>query len=394
MVDGAEQLGHAESSARRLDADRALRHGGQHLVRRDRRGDAMSAAPAASGRRSASSVASATPLLELARRVSTLPRKDTTARSGRRCRTCAWRRSDDVPTTAPFGRSASAARPCRLMKASRTSSRGRNAGRPPGPSGSMVGMSFMECTARSIVAGEQRLLDLLGEQALAADLGERPVLDAVAGGLDDARSRNRRGRARAPPPAARAPRAPGPAPAASRACRSGPWKLATGNLSMLRGADSRRCPAFMPLPEAPAQTPPCRCDQPTGAMPRGRLPTSLVLGIETSCDETAAAVVARAADGERADPVQRRARAVGAAPPLRRRGAGDRRARACGVPRRDRRAGHARGRRRVRRARCGRGDGGPGPDRRAAGRRDDGQGHRPGARPRPSSPSIISKRMR
>ena len=36
------------------------------------------------------------------------------------------------------------------------------------------------------VAGQQRLLDLLGEQALAADLGERPVLDAVAGGLDDA----------------------------------------------------------------------------------------------------------------------------------------------------------------------------------------------------------------
>ena len=32
---------------------------------------------------------------------------------------------------------------------------------------------------------EQRLLDLLGEQALAADLGQRPVLDAVAGGADD-----------------------------------------------------------------------------------------------------------------------------------------------------------------------------------------------------------------
>ncbi len=32
---------------------------------------------------------------------------------------------------------------------------------------------------------EQRLLDLLGEQALAADLGERAVLHRVAGGLDD-----------------------------------------------------------------------------------------------------------------------------------------------------------------------------------------------------------------
>ena len=34
-------------------------------------------------------------------------------------------------------------------------------------------------------AGQQRLLDLLGEQPLAAGLGERPVLDRVAGGADD-----------------------------------------------------------------------------------------------------------------------------------------------------------------------------------------------------------------
>ena len=33
-------------------------------------------------------------------------------------------------------------------------------------------------------AGRQRLLDLLGEQALAAGLRQRPVLDAVAGGAD------------------------------------------------------------------------------------------------------------------------------------------------------------------------------------------------------------------
>ena len=33
-------------------------------------------------------------------------------------------------------------------------------------------------------AGGQRLLDLLGEQALAADLRQRPVLDRVAGGAD------------------------------------------------------------------------------------------------------------------------------------------------------------------------------------------------------------------
>ena len=32
---------------------------------------------------------------------------------------------------------------------------------------------------------EQRLLDLLGKQALAADLGQRAVLLLVTGGLDD-----------------------------------------------------------------------------------------------------------------------------------------------------------------------------------------------------------------
>ena len=70
------------------------------------------------------------------------------------------------------------------MKASRTSSRGKVA---PiiRPSGSAVCMSFIECTARSIVAGKQRLLEFLGKEPLAADLGERPVEDAVARGLDD-----------------------------------------------------------------------------------------------------------------------------------------------------------------------------------------------------------------
>ena len=34
-------------------------------------------------------------------------------------------------------------------------------------------------------AGEQRRVDLLGEQALAAGVGERPVLDRVAARADD-----------------------------------------------------------------------------------------------------------------------------------------------------------------------------------------------------------------
>ena len=54
-----------------------------------------------------------------------------------------------------------------------------------GPAAKTVGMSLAECTARSMRRSMQRLLDLLGEQALAADLGQRPVLDRVAGGADD-----------------------------------------------------------------------------------------------------------------------------------------------------------------------------------------------------------------
>ena len=46
-------------------------------------------------------------------------------------------------------------------------------------------MSFIECTAQSMRPVEQRLLDLLGEQALAADLRQRAILHRVAGGLDD-----------------------------------------------------------------------------------------------------------------------------------------------------------------------------------------------------------------
>ena len=45
-------------------------------------------------------------------------------------------------------------------------------------------MSFIEWTAMSIAAVQQRLLDLAREQALAADLFQRPVLDLVARHLD------------------------------------------------------------------------------------------------------------------------------------------------------------------------------------------------------------------
>ena len=68
--------------------------------------------------------------------------------------------------------------------------------------------------------GQQRLLDLAGEQALAADLLQRPVLHPVAGGLDRRRSRRPPPAGRSAATAGRASHAPAPAPAASRGCRS------------------------------------------------------------------------------------------------------------------------------------------------------------------------------
>ena len=227
------------------------------------------------------------------------------------------------------------------MKASRTSSRGRKQVTVR-PAGSTRRHVLHGVHGEVDLAGQQRLLDLLGEQALAAGLGERPVLDAVARGLDGAHLERPCVPARAPPPGARAPRAPAPAPAASRACRCGWWMLARADLPMLGGAGHRSPPVYAPV-RALVQT-----ARPHGMRPAGQRARRCVLGIETSCDETAAAVVARAAGRERAHPLQRRAGAVGAAPPLRRRGAGDRRAGARGVPRRDHRRGDARGGRRPR----------------------------------------------
>ena len=61
----------------------------------------------------------------------------------------------------------------------------------------------------SISPGEQLVLDLAGEEALAADLGQRPVQHPVAGGLDRRRCRRRPRAGRARPSAGRASRAPG-----------------------------------------------------------------------------------------------------------------------------------------------------------------------------------------
>src|SRR5690606_36630743 len=55
-----------------------------------------------------------------------------------------------------------------------------------GQAGGQLGRHVLHAVHREVgLAVEQRLLDLLDEQALAADLGQRAVDDAVAGGLDD-----------------------------------------------------------------------------------------------------------------------------------------------------------------------------------------------------------------
>ena len=114
---------------------------------------------------------------------STLPRRLTTRRSGRRASSCAWRRSEALPITRAL-RQAVEARAAPARSARRADPRAASTAPITRPSGSQVGRSFIECTARSMLPLEQRGLDLLAEQALAAELGERPVGHPIAGRAD------------------------------------------------------------------------------------------------------------------------------------------------------------------------------------------------------------------
>ena len=162
---------------------------------------AASARPSRLRPASASSVASTSPASSLRSRVSTLPRNDTTLRSGRSRFTSACRRSEAVPTTAPAGSSRSDFA-LRLMKTSRGSSRGSTAAmiRPVRQYRRHV-LGGMHGDVD--LAGRQRLLDLLGEESLAAEFRQRTVADGVAGGrygadLDPFRRPAMRGRQAGP----------------------------------------------------------------------------------------------------------------------------------------------------------------------------------------------------
>ena len=207
----------ASSPPALLDADGALRDRRQHLLGLDRRCGTSRRARAAAARPSPRKVAAATPSSSLRSRVSTLPRNSTTPRSGRRCSTWARRRRLEVPTTRPAAGPRARPRPARRRRRA-TSSRGRQQvmARPVGLQRRHVLHRVHGDVDR---AGGQRLLDLAGEEPLAAELA--PAAGPAPGRrwCGSARSRRPPPAARAPPSAGRAPRAPAPAPAGCRGCR-------------------------------------------------------------------------------------------------------------------------------------------------------------------------------
>ena len=199
---------------------------------------------------------------------------------------CAWRRRLAVPMRAPCGRASNEAW-LRLTKASRGSSRSGMAAmtRP----GGRLGRHVLHRVHRAVDAAvEQRLLDLLGEQPLAADLEQAAVLHAVAGGGDEDERRDlvlglgrrRRARRRSSPaswPAWVRASWEARVPMRTGGCKGGKAGATSGTRPP--GYRSAGRPAMMAFPT----------DRSNGPL--------TVLGLETSCDETAAAVVRRFADG-------------------------------------------------------------------------------------------------
>ena len=160
---------------------------------------AASARPSRFNPASASSVASAAPSSSLRSRVSTLPRRSTTFRSGRMRRAA----PAGAATTCRPSRRAAAGQVARLAAdesvagvLARQECREHKTGR-------QERRHVLRGMHREIDAAvDQRLLDLLGEQPLAAGLRQRPVLNPVARWCGSPRSRSVPDRGRAPSPAA------------------------------------------------------------------------------------------------------------------------------------------------------------------------------------------------
>ena len=126
---------------------------------------------------------STSPVSALRMRVSRLPRTSTISTSGRSARTCATRRSELVPTRAPCG-SVSSEYPApadeRVTRIDASRSR-----RDVEALGQLGGDVLHGVDAQVDRLGQQLDFELLGEQTLAAHLGQRHVEDLVPRGLDD-----------------------------------------------------------------------------------------------------------------------------------------------------------------------------------------------------------------
>ena len=126
----------------------------------------------------ASRMASSSPSSSRRKRVSTLPRSSSSLRSGRACRSCAWRRGLDVPTRAPLrqvGETLMAQRQERVVRI------GARQHRRDAEARRQLARHVLHRVHGDVGAAFlHRDLEFLDEQALAADLRERAVLHAVA----------------------------------------------------------------------------------------------------------------------------------------------------------------------------------------------------------------------
>ena len=181
---------------------------------------ACEARPRRSSPASASSVASASPSAIFLSRVSTLPRRSTMRRSGRRRLICAPRRNDEVPTTAPAGSSASDGA---LAADEGVTHIGARQDRGDANSGWKVGLQVLHR-----VHGEVDVTP--ASSASSISLVNRPlppksrnglILEAIARGGDSAQADMRLRRDRWPRAGVPTRAAPATAPADCRGYRSG-----------------------------------------------------------------------------------------------------------------------------------------------------------------------------
>ena len=187
---GLHFIGAADRPAgERLDTERALAATRDEVAGVERDGRDAAVGGVALSRSSrispaiARMIASKSPAARRASRVSTLPRSATTSRSGRRRSASKRRRADEVPSRAPFARASSESPPvAREQRVARVGALGHR--RDTESRGEQRRQVFHRMHREIDPALDERLLQLLDEEALTADLGERRRGHAVAAGAD------------------------------------------------------------------------------------------------------------------------------------------------------------------------------------------------------------------